>query len=103
MGSLHSEFSMIPRIDDKLENTLLYRAEIIIKQPHLLNYQHRSDYGEPNTQTNDSRYRLYFAPADENFVTDFVPSDIACLANSPGRISRTDVWISREEIVDFLE
>jgi hypothetical protein len=33
----------------------------------------------------------YFAPADENFVTDLVPSEIACLANSPGRISRTDV------------
>ena len=45
----------------------------------------------------------YFAPADENFVTDLVPSEMACLANSPGRISRTDVWISREEIVDFLE
>jgi hypothetical protein len=25
------------------------------------------------------------------------------LASSPGRISRTDVWISREEMVDFLE
>lgn len=28
---------------------------------------------------------------------------MACLASSPGRISRTDVWISREEMVDFLE
>lgn len=28
---------------------------------------------------------------------------MACLASSPGRISRTEVWISREEIVDFLE
>lgn len=36
-------------------------------------------------------------------VTDLVPSEIACLANSPGRISRTAVWISREEMVDFLE
>lgn len=36
-------------------------------------------------------------------VTDFVPSEIACLASSPGRISRTDVWISRDEIVDFFE
>lgn len=36
-------------------------------------------------------------------VTDFVPSEIACLESSPGRIKRTDVWISREEIVDFLE
>jgi hypothetical protein len=46
---------------------------------------------------------LYLAPADENFVTDLVPSEIACLANSPGRMSRTEVWISRDEIVDFLE
>lgn len=46
----------------------------------------------------------YLPPAaDENFVTDFVPSEIACLANSPGRMSRTDVWISRDEIVDFFE
>ncbi len=36
-------------------------------------------------------------------VTDFVPSEIACLASSPGRIKRTAVWISRDEIVDFLE
>ena len=36
-------------------------------------------------------------------MTDFVPSEIACLDSSPGRIRRTDVWISREEIVDFLE
>lgn len=36
-------------------------------------------------------------------VTDLVPSEIACLASSPGRIKRTAVWISRDEIVDFLE
>ena len=36
-------------------------------------------------------------------VTDFVPSEMACLASSPGKMRRTDVWISREEIVDFLE
>jgi len=35
-------------------------------------------------------------------VTAFVPSDTACFASSPGRISRTEVWISRDEIVDFL-
>ena len=34
-------------------------------------------------------------------VTDFVPSLTACLANSPGSNSRTDVWISRLEIVDL--
>lgn len=37
------------------------------------------------------------------FVTDLVPSEIACLASSPGRMRRTEVWISRDEIVDFLE
>jgi hypothetical protein len=35
-------------------------------------------------------------------VTAFVPSDTACLANSPGRMSLTEVWISRDEMVDFL-
>lgn len=44
----------------------------------------------------------YLAPA-ENFVTDFVPSEIACLESSPGRIRRTAVWISRDEIVVFFE
>ena len=34
-----------------------------------------------------------------NFVTAFVPSDTACLANSPGSRSRTAVWISRLESV----
>src|ERR1700722_5484090 len=28
---------------------------------------------------------------------------MACLASSPGRMRRTLVWISREDIVDFLE
>lgn len=57
---------------------------------------------------------------EEYLVTALVPSDTACLASSPGRISRTlssvsicrqhtnrrnatyEVWISRDEIVDFL-
>ena len=57
---------------------------------------------------------------DEYLVTAFVPSDTACLASSPGRISLTlhhvsyfildktnrtesyDVWISLDEMVDFL-
>lgn len=50
---------------------------------------------------NDST-EVYFAE-EENLVTDFVPSEMACFANSPGRMRRTEVWISREEIVDFLE
>lgn len=37
------------------------------------------------------------------FVTDFVPSEMACLASSPGRMRRTAVCISREEMVDFFE
>lgn len=36
-------------------------------------------------------------------VTDLVPSEMACFASSPGKINRTAVWISRDEIVDFLE
>ena len=35
-------------------------------------------------------------------VTALVPSETACLANSPGRRSLTEVWISREVMVDLL-
>lgn len=35
-------------------------------------------------------------------VTVLVPSDMACLDSSPGRISRTAVCISRDAMVDFL-
>jgi len=41
--------------------------------------------------------------AEENLVTDFVPSEMACLDSSPGKISLTDVWISRDDMVDFFE
>ena len=50
----------------------------------------------------DEEPKLYFAPA-LNFVTLLVPSEIACLASSPGKMRRTLVWISRDEMVDFLE
>ena len=33
-------------------------------------------------------------------VTAFVPSETACLANSPGRRRRTAVWISLDVMVD---
>ena len=36
------------------------------------------------------------------FVTALVPSLTACFASSPGRRSRTDVWISRDDIVLFF-
>lgn len=39
---------------------------------------------------------------EEYLVTALVPSETACFASSPGRIRRTEVWISREEMVDFL-
>lgn len=55
---------------------------------------------------------------EEYLVTALVPSETACYAlsasqidgqwytttldSSPGKMSRTAVWISREEIVDFL-
>ena len=35
-------------------------------------------------------------------VTALVPSETACLANSPGKINRTDVWISLDVTVGFL-
>jgi hypothetical protein len=72
------------------------------------------------TQQQGYKTAGYFAFADENserqsqmntmrsasryvLVTDLVPSEIACFASSPGRMRRTEVWISREEMVDFLE
>ena len=45
---------------------------------------------------------LFYLLELEYLVTAFVPSETACLASSPGRMSRTEVWISREEMVDFL-
>ena len=38
----------------------------------------------------------------ENLVTALVPSEMACFESSPGRMRRTEVWISRDEMVDFL-
>ena len=35
-------------------------------------------------------------------VKALVPSETACFANSPGRRSLTEVWISLEVMVDFL-
>ena len=49
---------------------------------------------DDGSSTEHGRYAL---------VTDLVPSEMACLASSPGRMRRTAVWISRDEIVDFLE
>ena len=39
---------------------------------------------------------------EEYLATLFVPSEIPCLDSSPGRMRRTAVWISREEMVLFL-
>jgi translation initiation factor IF-1 len=50
---------------------------------------------KPHTAT------VYFV-LEEYLVTALVPSETACLASSPGRMRRTLVWISREEMVLFL-
>ena len=47
--------------------------------------------------------RVYLALADETFVMDLVPSEMARLANLPGRIRQMAVWISRDEIVNYFE
>ena len=54
-----------------------------------------------NQKTNAIRAGVYLVE-EEYLVTALVPSETACLASSPGRMSRTDVWISRDEMVDFL-
>ena len=53
-------------------------------------------------QSSTSAGKGVYLVDEEYLVTAFVPSDTACLASSPGRMSRTEVWISREEMVDFL-
>jgi hypothetical protein len=49
-----------------------------------------------------NEYPDLFYLLDWYLVAAFVPSETACLASSPGRIKRTEVWISREEMVDLL-
>ena len=63
---------------------------------------HGREKNQVYTRTERTK-RLYFPPELENFVTDLVPSEMACFDSSPGRIRRTEVCISRDEIVDFLE
>lgn len=46
--------------------------------------------------------QAHYLVEEEYLVTALVPSETACLASSPGRMSLTEVWISREEMVDFL-
>jgi len=52
----------------------------------------------PNTDHTEAATDAYLD--DENLVTALVPSEMACLESSPGRMSRTEVWISRDEMVD---
>ena len=50
----------------------------------------------------DLDYKLVTYFEEVYLVTALVPSETACLANSPGRRSLTAVWISRDEMVDLL-
>ena len=63
---------------------------------------HEREKNQVYTRT-ERTMRFYFPPELENLVTDLVPSEMACFDSSPGRIRRTEVCISRDEIVDFLE
>lgn len=60
-----------------------------------------SDRVKENRDREEKSQALYLVD-EEYLVTALVPSDTACLASSPGRMRRTEVWISREEMVDFL-
>ena len=59
--------------------------------------------GGHRTMKMDQRKYIFFQVYLElvYLVTALVPSDTACLANSPGRRRRTAVWISREVMVDL--
>jgi translation initiation factor IF-1 len=61
----------------------------------------RVDEVLPNKKQSLKAQNIYLVE-EEYLVTALVPSETACLASSPGRIRRTEVWISREEMVDFL-
>ena len=50
----------------------------------------------------DSKRKKQIYLEEVYLVTAFVPSDTACLANSPGNRSLTAVWISREVMVVLL-
>ncbi|MBY8978433.1 hypothetical protein KHP62_21760, partial [Rhodobacteraceae bacterium NNCM2] len=50
---------------------------------------------------NPKEKTTYFVD-EEYLVTALVPSETACLASSPGRMRRTEVWISLDEMVLFL-
>jgi hypothetical protein len=56
---------------------------------------------QPRRKQKSSHEVLYLLE-EEYLVTALVPSETACFASSPGRISLTEVWISRDEMVDFL-
>lgn len=45
---------------------------------------------------------VFALKATRILTTALVPSEMACFDNSPGRINRQAVWISRDEIVDRL-
>ena len=93
---------------DALENPKEHRRNT----RHLLNPPRYHD--QHSTAVEECVYLV----DEEYLVTALVPSETACLASSPGRMRRTlksvrkeqlmgieetyEVWISREEIVDFL-
>jgi hypothetical protein len=60
------------------------------------------EQGKQNKTMDESRNEQRQIYLEENLVTPLVPSEIACLLSSPGKINLTAVWISREEMVDFL-
>ena len=72
------------------------------KETSLLRRHRKTDEKDPKRHPLHGFFRgiYFFYLAEENLVTDLVPSEIACLLNSPGRMRRTAVWISREVIVD---
>ena len=47
--------------------------------------------------------KIYTITPRQRTCDRLVPSEIACLASSSGRMSLTEVWILQEEMVDFFE
>ncbi|SGY50006.1 BQ5605_C001g00845 [Microbotryum silenes-dioicae] len=74
-------------------------ARLIIRLLYLDPEENLVTAGRTQQITSESRERgspkAMLLPAN----SPLVPSEMACLDNSPGRIKRTEVWISRDVIV----
>lgn len=99
--------NFLRKIEKSIRNKILYYTSNL-KKNWILNSLHSYKEIYPTSPANFPLFRGYMVNYDNfylelvYFVTALVPSETACLANSPGNIKRTAVWISLEEMVERL-